>query len=550
MPSIEDKVRALHDFWFFIDMCKFKGGTKNFDPVHRELALFLSSPQLPPDKLKHPREHYLKRFVMMHRSGFKSTMVVLYVLWRIYRNPNIRILYNGCDKDLTESFLSEIAQYFVDGRLQKEVWNTRPHIDGPLVPKLSAEDKIGRAYDRDVFAKIIAQKVVWNNEKIQVIRSDIFKEPTIDTTSVRVSDTGQHVDLVINDDLVTFDNSDKPEKAKKVFIKAADMVSVLDPFRESEICEGFTEILGREVITTGTPYFSWDYNVHLEKEHKRLGYIYFRRSLYVDDKKSSGYTCPSRFNDKVEQEMKTEIVQARGLKTWMAQYLLKIVSDENAVLKSDKVTKIDSSQLKLVSSSVVEVRIEGETYEVRIQAALDPAASEATTANHSAMLIGGYLPDGDFLIVGGFKKKLTAAKLVKECFKWWSNFNLGKATIETPPSTGNTYVELFNRFRPDRARTVIHGVKPVINKNLRIETTLEPFLGDATLERIYCVESIYKELCEEIDSIDLTAEVNDDDLLDALEQLISATPLRHKRRKPTNYYKDYAEINQQYGGFY
>lgn len=550
MPSTEDKVRALYDFWFFIEMCKFKGGVRNFDPVHHELALFLSSPQLPEDKLKFPREHYLKRFIMMHRGGFKSTMVVLYVLWRIYRNPNIRVLYNGCSKDLTQSFLKEISQYFLDGRLQKEVWNSRPHIPGVLVPKIAAEDRRGRMYDKDEVAQIVALKVEWNMQRIQVIRTEILKEPTIDTTSVKVSDTGQHVDLVINDDLVTFDNSDRPDKARKIFTKAADTVNVLDPPRESHICDGFSEVLGREVITTGTPYYKWDYNVSLRENHEKLGYIYFERSIYVDGKKGSGYTCPSRFNDKVCEEMKAEIVQARGLKAWLAQMELKIIDDENAVLRSDKVTRIPASAVKLAGNSLVDVKIEGETYEVRIQGALDPASSESASANHSALVIGGYLPDGDFVIIGGFKKKLTAFKLVKECYKWWNNFNVGKATIETPPSTGNTYVELFNRFRPDRARTIIHGVKPVINKNARMEATLEPFLGEASLNRIYCVDTIYDELTEEVDSLDLTNEINDDDLLDALEQLISATPVRYQKRKPKNYMEDYAGINKHFGGFY
>jgi hypothetical protein len=419
-----------------------------------------------------------------------------------------------------------------------------------LVPKVAAEDRRGRMYDKDEVAQIVALKVEWNNQRIQVIRNEILKEPTIDTTSVKVSDTGQHVDLVINDDLVTFDNSDRPDKAKRIFTKAADTVNVLDPPRESFICDGFSEMLGREVITTGTPYYKWDYNVALRENHEKLGYIYFERSIYVNGRRSDGYTCPSRFNDQVCEEMKAEIVQARGMKAWLAQMELKIIDDENAVLKSDKITKIPASAVKLVATSVVEVKIEGELYEVRIQAALDPASSESATANHSGMVIGGYLPDGDFIIVGGFKKKLTAFKLVQECYKWWNNFNVGKATIETPPSTGNTYVELFHRFRPDRSRTIVQGVKPVINKNARIEATLEPFLGEASLNRIYCVDTVYDDLATEIDGLDLTNEVNDDDLVDALEQLVSATPSRHKKRKPKSYMNEYSEINRQYGGFY
>lgn len=546
MITFEQKVKALQDFWYFIEVCQFKGGWKAFDPVHKELAYFLSSPQLPDSLLKKPRDYYRRRFLMMHRSGFKSTMIVLYVLWRIYRNPDIRILYNSCDRDLTKSFLREIIQYLEDSRLQKEVWNNRPHIKGVMVPVIPAEDRVGREYDKDMFANIIAQKVVWNADEIQVIRPGVYKEPTIATTSVNMGSTGRHVDLIINDDLVTFANSDTPQKAKKIYRQAADLVSVLDPVKEVEISPGFTESLGREIITTGTPYYSWDYNVYLEKEHERLGYVYFRRSIYVNDKKGDGYTCPSRFNDKVAEQMKAEIMAARGLKAWMAQYLLKIVDDESAVLRSDKVKKIETTAIQLVGYSQAEVRIEGETIPVRLQAALDPAASEAQTANHSAMVIGGYLPDGSFVVVGGFKKKLLPAKLVAECYKWWNNFNVAKVTIETPPSTGNTYVELFNRLRPERSRVNVSGVKPTQNKNIRLETTLEPLLGEATPSVLYVVADLYKPFCDEVDSLDLTNEINDDDLLDALEQLIAATPVKFKKRRTK---QDTPYVNQLLGGF-
>lgn len=547
-PSLtyELKARALVDFWFFIELGKFKGGHANFDPVHRDLAYFLSSPQLPEKFLNgRPRDDFRRRFVMMHRSGFKSTLIVLYVLWRIYRNPDIRILYNSCDRDLTKSFLREIVQYLEDSWLQRNLWNNRPHVDGVMVPVISVEDRVGREYDKDMFAKIIAQKVVWNQDEIQVIRPGIFKEPTIATTSINMGSTGRHVDLIINDDLVNFENSDNPNKAKKIFRQAADLVSVLDPIKEVDIAEGFSESLGREIITTGTPYYKWDYNVYLEKEHERLGYVYFRRSIYVNDKKSDGYTCPSRFNDKVVEQIKAEIMQARGLKAWMAQYLLKIVDDETSVLRSSKVKKLDVAHIKLLTYSTAEVRIEGEVFTIRLQAALDPAASESRTANHSAMLIGGYLPTGDFCIVGGFKKKLLPAKLVQECFKWWDNFSIAKVTIEVPPSTGTAYIELFNRFRPQGSRVSMKGVKPTVDKNLRLETTLEPFLGEATTSCIYVVDSLYKQLQEEVDSLDLTVDINDDDLLDALEQLISNSKLRPTKPKT----QTVPYTNRIYGGY-
>ncbi len=96
-----NKVKALHDIWTFAELIGYEGGKKNFAAIHRKLAGFVTAPQLAPvcllDKGFSKQKYNRRRLVLMPRGHLKSTVCsVLYTLWRIYRNPYIRILV-GCN---------------------------------------------------------------------------------------------------------------------------------------------------------------------------------------------------------------------------------------------------------------------------------------------------------------------------------------------------------------------------------------------------------------------------------------------------------------------
>lgn len=545
--------KALNNYWAFIEHIKFKGGIANFDPVHRELAFFLMAPQLPQhilarEGLEGTPKDYGRRALFMHRSGLKSTMLVGYLLWRIYRNPDIRILLNCCDKDLARSFLREITQYLVDGELQDRVWNNRPHIKGPLVPVVPADRKIGRIYDKDMFASIIAQKTVWSQDQIQVIRPGILKEPTVGLSSVKTTETGMHYDIIANDDLVNFDNSDTPDKARKIYRNVSDLISVLDPVREIEVSEGFTETVGREIITTGTPYFDWDYNVNLIAEHEKLNYRMFWRNIYANGIDSSeGYTCPSRFNDETVEEIRNELIQARGAKAWAAQYLLKTIADEDRAFSHDKIVELEDNNIRVEYNGLVSVKVYGTWQQMRTFSAIDPASSTTSRANHSALVIGGLLDNGDLCIVGGFKSRHTPTKLADAAYAIWNSYGTRRAWVETPVGLGTNIIELFNLRKPSNMFVVLEQTIPRGAKNERISYTLEPWLGHDTANKVWICSSLYRKLINEVVTYDITVEDNDDDLLDSLQMLAARLPKRIQSAKGGNQYRP--KVDKRYGGF-
>jgi len=88
LPATKKNIElAFYDMWTFFDLIGFQGGRSNFGAVHEELVEFITSPQY------EGYEDYRRRVVLMPRGHLKSTIgSVGYALWRIFRNPNIRII--------------------------------------------------------------------------------------------------------------------------------------------------------------------------------------------------------------------------------------------------------------------------------------------------------------------------------------------------------------------------------------------------------------------------------------------------------------------------
>ena len=97
--SSDLSVRALTDMKAFAELIKFHGGWGSFGECHSELVDFVTTPQVNTNAQQKlafqgdEAEAHLRRLILMPRGHLKSTIgTILYTLWRIYRNPNIRIM--------------------------------------------------------------------------------------------------------------------------------------------------------------------------------------------------------------------------------------------------------------------------------------------------------------------------------------------------------------------------------------------------------------------------------------------------------------------------
>lgn len=196
--------RGLDDFEYF---CKEILGYKSqkeakdyFDltPTHVELIKELETLEKG-DK---------QQMVLMPRHSIKSHIVTIgYSLWRIARDPNIRILIYSDSATKAQQFLYGVKTHLegkAAGSTFREIygkWETDPHKGG-----------------------------TWNESKITVkVRRFAQKEPTIDTGGIESSKIGMHYDMMIFDDIVSDLNTTTKSQMDKIHDCYKKSLSLLKP---------------------------------------------------------------------------------------------------------------------------------------------------------------------------------------------------------------------------------------------------------------------------------------------------------------------------------
>ena len=548
------KCEALTSYWAFLDLIKFKGGTEKFGKCHLDLCAFVQENKLTP-----------RRLVLMPRGHLKSTLCsVGYVLWRIYLNPDIRIIVGTATKPLATSFVREVKQYLEDAELQRDVWNARLHISGNLIPKLEGQSatksrsKRNRGDDENFdeeFTEAEDKKVVWKADALQVIRRKIMKEPTLVASSVGSPATGFHFDLAIFDDLVSFDNSDTPEKCDKIINWVGDVESVVDPYNPETG-------LGGEFVMLGTRYYYRDlYGIYTgedlsddEKEekddfeHDSDEYALHKRNIYVngvDD--SDGYLWGERFNAQVMERIKKRMLKLpNGIRRYASQYLNSIMTDEEVVLNAENIQYIHSASVKVNEDGTVEINTNKAFAPIRVKlfAVIDPAISQNKKADNTVIAIGGVDEDKNVYIfdmkVGKYLPQQCVELTYELLDKWHinavsiDNEKLGQALI-------HTFKQNFSKYRP----LALREYKAEGEKKARISTFLEPLF---TNNKIYLMNWManLSQLQEEIEFF--PRQGAHDDTLDAIAMLVHiAIPTRKKasgRKRRTGR----TNINRRYGG--
>lgn len=180
--------------------------------VHDEFLDWLQRPDTRTHKLGLlPRDHQ------------KSRMAAFYVLWRIIKNPCIRILYISSTSNLAEKQLKFIKDK-LEGKIIKKYW-----------PDLVNADTSKRAK--------------WTNSEIEVDhplrKKEAVRDPTIFIAGLTTSITGMHCDLSVLDDVIVFENAYTEEGRNKV----ASQISLLTSIEGTEA----------EQLVVGTRYHPKDY---------------------------------------------------------------------------------------------------------------------------------------------------------------------------------------------------------------------------------------------------------------------------------------------------
>jgi hypothetical protein len=499
-PSIELKIEALYDCWAFLDLIRYKGGTTSFDQCHYDYMLTLQAPQLydsgrlvgdiyerwrylteykwdvPPDStlLKFPRGHY------------KSSLVVAYLMWRVYRNPNITCLYATNIRELSESFIRELRAYFEDEDLLNTVWNLRPHIKGNMIPDLDRTNR--RAYSDENEAK--DRKVVWSNYQLQLLRKIKCKEPTIMSTSAKGKSTGSHYNIVIMDDVVDFENSETEAKCKRNKRWAADISSVVTrtphTWNVGVLPDGtvFSETLRGEYVVTGTHYSPFDYYVFIENNAKDTKFAILNRNIYANGVDNTDGYLWRGFNEELENRLRAELADSPGV--FEAQYLNYVNNPAMQVLSTDLVQFVSKEELlrgKDDGCIIFTHPDTGKMEQFRPIMAIDPAVSLRHRADYTAITVGGISTERNLVAadfsVGHYSPEKTLDEVIR-LIKLW---NVQQIQCEVVGFQSLLRTMIIKRLHEEKIKC---GVIPYMpnkwgKKEKRIEMFLSPYFSQGNV---------------------------------------------------------------------
>ncbi len=152
------------------------------------------------EELEFRRKGIANALIIMPRGSLKSSVgSTAFPIWRLLRNPNMRILIDSSTYDLSTQLVSAIAQY----------------LESPIVTGLFGEFKT-----RDD----------WSSQSITIRqRTKILKESSVVASGVGSPKTGSHFDCIICDDLNNEKNSATPELMEKVVKHYQMNYAILDP---------------------------------------------------------------------------------------------------------------------------------------------------------------------------------------------------------------------------------------------------------------------------------------------------------------------------------
>ena len=525
----------IHDPWELCSALNYRGGPKNFSKIHFEMMEELCSPQLQ-DYL------YASKFMKVSRGHLKSTLLILYILWRIYRNPNIRILYSTNTKELSRSFIREVRQYLESAELQDSVWNCREHIDGNLIPSLDAASRRRRNMSRED-TEAEDKKIIWSREAIQVLRPKKLKEPTLVAGSVLSTNTGEHYDLIIKDDAVDFQNSDTEEKADKIKDWAMDAYSVLDPPTYDQITPTFGEWVGDSMYVIGTPYYPWDYYSFIEDNADTLKFCTFEANIFADGVDSdNGYTYPEKFNDAYVESLMGRMSR----KKFFAQYLLKHISDDDVILDESLINYLIPSQIHFTKDGYAVVNLAGVQKRIRLHMVIDPSSGKkAGRIDNTAIAVGGQDELMNLYVLYLQSKRTLTSETIKTVYDVAKEYGmvvcnvLVRGLVELMPHAIQRERNVYNKV------LVVKTVSESGNKKVRITNAIQPLIK---LKKLYVTSWIQlntplvKELRQH-------PEGTQDDCLDAISALVQISqPTRQKVDTRGATRCRHVTINKRWGG--
>lgn len=141
-----------------------------------------------------------RKLLCLPRGVFKSSLAsISYPIWRLIKDPNLRILIDSEVYTNSATFLREIKGHLLDN----------------FITSMYGTFQTG---------------TTWNESEINIKqRTRLRKEANITCSGIGAEKTGQHYDIIIIDDLNSPKNTGTPELRKKAIDHYKSLNSILEP---------------------------------------------------------------------------------------------------------------------------------------------------------------------------------------------------------------------------------------------------------------------------------------------------------------------------------
>ena len=223
------------------------------------------------------------------RGHGKTTLIGAYIIWRIVRDPDIRILIVTINQDKADEMMTFI-QYHLEGN--------------DKIIEIFGEQ---RGYSRE-----------WSRSTLRVMRAGksglAHKEPTLTVLGITSSMVGGHYDLIVLDDITDQKNS-RTTGRREELVRWYNLT--LMPMLEPE----------GKILSIGTRWHENDIHNYLQTSS---GYTHRRYQAILDEEKKIAL-WPERFSYEKLQDIKRGV----GTVGFELQYQNNIISSGESPIKMD-----------------------------------------------------------------------------------------------------------------------------------------------------------------------------------------------------------------------
>ena len=397
------------------------GWDKLSDGLHREVCAFLQR---------------LDRFKLLQlpRGHLKTTLCTIsYPLWRVVQNPNIRILLRSATSKNAQNWVIVLQDLMLGNPIFR--W---------LYPELIPRD---------------FQAVRWNQEALEVPRTQHWPEATIEAIGGSATAVSRHYDLIIEDDLVNEDHLISDEQMRKVIDEHRRGLSL------------FVNPGVGERVTVGNRW-AYDDLVSWIEANEPLVAVYKRAAVEHDRP-----IWPESFS----LDTLNQILETQGPRIYSAQYM-------NAPCHEDA-RSFDPSWFRYIDSPP--------TVPVRTYVALDPAISKKKHADRTAIVVVGVDADRNYYVLDVRSNRWGVDELIDQLFEVVRTWRPQKVAIESLAFQKVLQYPIREAMRRENVHFPIHDApQQGSNKVFRIMALHEYFNNGSLWLRKGVCDGLVKELSE------------------------------------------------------